>query len=129
VSSVSFFTYHIAARHAEVGDERGRQADAPAPHLAPRAPPLPVNHRGASPVHGRGALDEADRRQRRVVGRAPHRAGFRRVQNRLSASVPRLRLLRRPARAVSVWRQSNERASSGEVIRVRTTRVAAWLVL
>lgn len=66
--------HHITAREAEAGGERGRHTDAPVPRLPPGMPPLPVHHGGAHPVDGRGALDEADRRQRRVVGRAPHRA-------------------------------------------------------
>ncbi|BAS82163.1 Os03g0133850, partial [Oryza sativa Japonica Group] len=74
VSTIS--THHIAAGDAEAGGERGGHADAPPPRLPPRVPPLPAHHRGAVAVDRRGALDEAERRQRRVVRRAPHRAGL-----------------------------------------------------
>lgn len=71
-------TYHVTARDAEPR-ERGGEAEAAVPGLPPgagrrRGVVSGGDDGGAVGVDERGALEEADGRERRVVGRAQHGA-------------------------------------------------------
>jgi len=63
--------YHVSAGDAELR-ERGRSGEAPLSRLAPRELPVAGDDGHPVTVHERGALQEAQRRERHVVGCAPH---------------------------------------------------------
>jgi len=79
-----YLAHHVVARGAEPG-EGGGEAEAARPGLPPgarrRGGGAGGDDGGAVRVHERGALEEADGRERRVVGGAQHGAFHRRASS------------------------------------------------